>query len=47
MGNKPLKPIKEGEVLNRPWTEYYTFIEEIAQGSFGFVCLVKSKIDNR
>ena len=47
MGNQPLKPIKEGEILNRPWTDYYTFMEDIAQGAYGFVYLVRSKIDNR
>ena len=44
MGNQPLEPIKEGELLKRPWTDYYTFLNDIAQGSYGFVCLVRSKI---
>ena len=47
MGNKPLEPIKEGGLLLRPWTDYYTFVEDIAHGNYGFVCLVKSNIDNK
>ena len=47
MGNQPLEPIKEGEVLNRPWTDYFTFMEGVAEGSYGLVYLVRSKIDNK
>ena len=47
MGNQPLAPIKEGGLLKRPWTDYYTFINDIAQGSYGYVCLVKSKINGK
>jgi len=46
MESAPLKPIKEGQVLNRPWTDYYNIKKYIAKGSYGSVFLVESKIDN-
>ncbi len=47
MGNQPLKPIKDGQLLLRPMTDYYTYVKFLGRGRNGSVDLFKSKINNK
>ncbi len=45
MGNQPLEPIKEGALMKRPLSDYFTKVKKIGKGSYGSVKLFESKID--
>ncbi len=47
MGNQPLKPIKDGQLLIRPMTDYFTYVKFLGSGNNGSADLFKSKINKK
>ena len=47
MENQTLEPIKEGEFLKKPLTDYLIFVNKIGKSSLNSVKLFESKIETK
>ena len=47
MESQPLEPLKVNQLLTEHLTDYYTYVKFLGNGSYGFVDLYISKVDNK